>query len=128
MIQRQLFWFGVAGVIGFAVDAGVLYVTLACGAGPFLGRIISFLCAVWVTWQINRRHTFPDRADRGVLKEFGRYLLSSLGGASVNYAAYSVVILTAPESRLRPLIAVACGSFFGMFVNFLGAKLWAFKR
>ncbi|MDE0840115.1 MAG: GtrA family protein, partial [Kiritimatiellae bacterium] len=82
---------------------------------------------VWVTWRINRRHTFRERAERSVWVEWWRYLLSMLGGASVNYAAYSVVVLTVHGSRLVPLIAVACGSVAGMFVNFFAAKFWAFK-
>lgn len=127
MIGSQFVRFAIAGVVGFVVDAGVLYLALACGLGFFAGRIVSFMAAVWVTWRINRRHTFRERAERSVWVEWWRYLLSMLGGASVNYAAYSVVVLTVHGSRLVPLIAVACGSVAGMFVNFFAAKFWAFK-
>jgi putative flippase GtrA len=116
VIGSQFVRFAIAGVIGFVVDAGVLYLALACGLGFFAGRIVSFMAAVWVTWRI-----------RSAWVEWWRYLLSMLGGASVNYAAYSVVVLTVHGSRLVPLIAVACGSVAGMFVNFFAAKFWAFK-
>ena len=128
MIGSQFVRFAIAGVIGFVVDAGVLYLTLACGLGLFAGRGVSFMAAVWVTWRINRRHTFHVRAERSAWVEWWRYLLSMLGGASVNYAAYSTVVLTVHGGRLVPLIAVACGSVAGLFVNFFAAKLWAFKR
>ncbi|WP_408312628.1 GtrA family protein [Paraburkholderia aspalathi] len=128
MIGREFARFSIAGVIGFAVDAGVLYLALACGLGLFTGRVVSFIAAVWVTWRINRRHTFRERAARSAWVEWWRYLLSMLGGASVNYAAYSAVVLTVHGGRLVPLIAVACGSVAGLFVNFFSAKHWAFKK
>ncbi|WP_408285052.1 GtrA family protein [Paraburkholderia graminis] len=128
MMNAQFIRFAVAGVVGFAADAGVLYLALACGLGPFFGRVISFLAAVWVTWQINRRYTFRERAERSAWVEWWRYLLSMLTGASVNYAAYTLVILSGPRSSWLPLVGVACGSVAGMFVNFFAAKLWAFRK
>ncbi|WP_408161241.1 GtrA family protein [Caballeronia jiangsuensis] len=61
-MQREFLRFDFAGVVGFVVDAGVLYAALSLGCGPYLGRVISFLCAAFVTWQINRRITFARRA------------------------------------------------------------------
>jgi len=127
VISRQFIRFAIAGTLGFVVDAGVLYIALACGLGPFVGRVVSFLAAVWATWRVNRRYTFHDRAERSVWVEWWRYLVSMLGGAAVNYLAYSVVILTLHAGHFTPLIAVACGSVAGMFVNFAAAKYWAFK-
>jgi len=124
---NQFLRFAFAGTLGFVVDASVLYVALACGLGPFVGRAISFLAAVWTTWRVNRRYTFRDRAERSGWAEWWRYLLSMLGGAAVNYLAYTVVVLTLHAGRLTPLVAVACGSVAGMFVNFAAAKYWAFK-
>ncbi|MFL9870967.1 GtrA family protein [Paraburkholderia megapolitana] len=124
----QFIRFAIAGVIGFVVDASVLYLALACGLGLFAGRAVSFIAAVWVTWRINRRHTFRERAERSAWVEWWRYLLSMLGGASVNYATYSAVVLIVHGWRLVPLIAVACGSVAGLFVNFFAAKRWAFKK
>ena len=128
MMASQIARFAIAGVIGFAADAGVLYLALACGLGPFVGRVVSFLAAVWVTWQINRHFTFRDRGRRSAWVEWWRYLLSMLSGATVNYATYSVVILTASRSSWLPLFGVACGSIAGMFVNFFAAKFWAFRE
>jgi putative flippase GtrA len=128
VIGSQFARFAIAGAIGFVVDAGVLYVALACGLGLFAGRGVSFMAAVSVTWCINRQHTFRERADRSAWVEWWRYLLSMLGGASVNYATYSAVVLTVHRWQLVPLIAVACGSVAGLFINFFAAKLWAFKK
>nr|WP_062605482.1 GtrA family protein [Caballeronia calidae] len=127
-MKSQVIRFAVAGAIGFAADAGVLYLALAYGFGPFVGRAVSFLTAVWVTWQINRQYTFRDRGQRSAWAEWWRYLLSMLGGASVNYAAYSLIVVTGPRGSLVPLLGVACGSVAGMFVNFFAAKFWAFRK
>lgn len=110
------------------VDAGVLYLALACGLGPFAGRAVSFLAAVWVTWRINRRYTFRGRVERSVWAEWWRYLISMTGGASVNYAVYSLVIVAGRHGPVLPLLGVACGSIAGMAVNFFAAKFWAFRN
>jgi putative flippase GtrA len=127
MMHSQFIRFAVAGAIGFVVDAGVLYLALAAGLGPFTGRAVSFLAAVWTTWQINRRYTFRERIQRSPWAEWCRYLLSMLTGASVNYAVYALVIVTAPHLAWTPVVGVACGSVAGMFVNFFAAKFWAFR-
>jgi len=127
-VSRQLFRFALAGGLGFVVDAGVLYVALAGGLGPFAGRGVSFVAAVWTTWRVNRRYTCRERAERSAWGEWWRYLLSMLGGAAVNYLAYTVVVLTLDAGRLTPLIGVACGAVAGLFVNFAAAKHWAFRR
>jgi putative flippase GtrA len=100
---------------------------LALGAGYFAGRAVSFVAAVWSTWQINRRFTFVQRSDKSAWVEWWHYLFAMLGGGAVNYAAYSAAVLLLPKSALLPLIAVAIGSLAGMTVNFVSAKLWVFK-
>jgi putative flippase GtrA len=37
---RQMFSFGLVGVLGFVVDAGVLYAALYCGLGLYAGRAV----------------------------------------------------------------------------------------
>jgi putative flippase GtrA len=119
--------FAIAGVIGFLVDAGVLYGMLALGAGYFVGRAVSFVAAVWSTWQFNRRFTFVAGSNRSAWAEWWYYLAAMLAGGAVNYAAYSAAILVLPKNALLPLIAVGIGSLAGMAVNFVSAKLVVFK-
>ncbi|ACC70054.1 GtrA family protein [Paraburkholderia phymatum] len=126
-MKRELLRFAIAGVVGLLVDAGVLYGMLALGAGYFVGRAVSFIAAVWSTWQINRRFTFVEGSNKSAWAEWWHYLFAMLGGGAVNYAAYSATILLLPKSALLPLIAVAVGSLAGMTVNFVSAKLWVFK-
>jgi putative flippase GtrA len=136
-MRKQLFRFGIAGVAGFLVDAGVLYLMLALGLGYYAGRVVSFLCAVFATWQINRHYTFTPRANAGSATaarapslwiEWWRYLLAMSGGGAVNYAAYSATVFLLHPMRFLPLFAVAVGSVAGLGVNFLSAKFWVFRH
>ncbi|WP_244826068.1 GtrA family protein [Caballeronia sp. TF1N1] len=127
-MPRQFLRFAVAGGIGFFVDSGVLYLALALGAGPRVGRIISFLCAAFVTWQINRRTTFERVEGKSALREWFDYLLAMSFGGVLNYASYMLTLHVLPPQAFAPLAAVAVGSIVGMSVNFATAKLWVYRK
>jgi putative flippase GtrA len=127
-MRRELVRFVIAGVFGFVVDAGVLYIALAAGLGYFAGRAVSFLCAVWATWQINRRYTFVSDRSESTWVEWWRYLAAMSAGGVVNYGAYSAAVLTLKGLPFLPIVAVAAGSLAGMVVNFATAKLWVFRQ
>ncbi len=126
--RAEIVRFALAGVAGLVTDVSVLYMTLALGMGWYVGRVFSFLAAVWVTWQINRRYTFAGIADGSIWREWWRYLLAMMGGGLVNYAAYSAIIVLFKGLPLLPLVAVAIGSLAGMTINFVGAKFFVFYR
>lgn len=122
--------FAFAGVAGLVVDVAVLYLALALGLGFYAGRVVSFLSAVFATWQINRRYTFAvaDNATLSLWREWWLYLAAMMGGGLVNYAAYSAAIAFGPRLALWPMAAVAAGSVAGMAVNFASSKFFVFKR
>ena len=128
MIGRQAAFFVVAGVIGFAVDAAVLQLALVLGTGPYVGRSISFLSAVFTTWQINRRVTFAGGERVGsTWGEWWRYVYAMIFGGLLNLAAYVLVIHTVQAGAWAPFLGVAVGSLVGMVANFLTSKLWVFR-
>ncbi|MGN6233930.1 MAG: GtrA family protein [Trinickia sp.] len=127
-MRHQLVRFLFAGCVGFLVDTTVLYLTLWLGFGYFVGRAISFLCAVWATWQLNRRYTFSSARNESVWAEWTRYLAAMSVGGAVNYAAYSVVVSALRPAPWLPILAVAAGSIAGLAVNFATAKWWVFKH
>ena len=126
--RGELLRFLGAGLLGLLADVGVLYCALALGSGWFAGRALSFLCAVWVTWQFNRRFTFTPREAMPAWEEWWRYLSAMLLGGVVNYGAYTLVVLTLPYHPWLPLAAVSAGSLAGLSVNFLSAKYFVFHR
>lgn len=127
-MTAQFIRFGVVGTIGFVVDAAVLYCLLALSLGYFEARLISFLCAAYVTWCANRRFTFSADASSSRIREWAKYMAAMSLGGFVNLAIYRVVMNSGDRHGLWPLAAVAAGSIGGMFVNFVAAKVWVFRR
>lgn len=124
---RELVLFGLAGGIGFVVDAGVLYL-LKASLGLYFGRVLSFLCAVLTTWVINRHLTFNQRASGLSLKrEFSGYLGLMLGGGVVNYTSYALLVYFFEFVARQPVWGVAVGSCAGMLVNWLLARFFIFR-
>jgi putative flippase GtrA len=127
-VRSQFFRFAIAGIAGLIVDAGLLWLMLWIGLGYFAGRAVSFLVAVWVTWQLNRQFTFSGKQYESVWREWWRYLTAMLAGGCVNYAAYSVVVLNLPPRVFVPYIGVAAGSLAGLAINFTSARWWVFRH
>lgn len=128
----QLLRFAVIGVVGLLVDVAVLYGALALGCGPHLGRALSFLAAVLVTWRLNRRYTFaPGTHSRptpaSLWTEWWRYLGAMTGGALLNLATYTLVLALLAPAPWLPALGVGLGSLAGMALNFVTAKFIVFK-
>lgn len=126
-LASQLLRFGVAGVAGLLVDLGVLTLAQRAGLDPYSGRALSFLCAVFATWQINRRYTFHP-AGLSLWTEWWRYLLAMSGGGAVNYLSYSAIVWCFPEVPHILSWGVCAGSLAGMAVNFAAARCFVFQR
>jgi len=120
----QILRFGVVGVVGFVVNAGVDQ-ALVRTLGPWVSQALAFPLAATTTWWLNRRFTFVPSA-RTWMAEWGRYISTSLLGWLVNNGVYVVLILQWPVARDYPVWAVAAGSLGGMVFNFVAARLWVF--
>ena len=126
-VFRELFLFGLAGLIGFIVDSGVLYL-LKASLGLYYGRLFSFICAVLTTWILNRHLTFSQRSSGlSLTGEFSRYFGLMLGGGVVNYATYAALVYFVEFVARQPVWGVAAGSCAGMLVNYLTARFFVFR-
>ena len=103
--------FGVVGVAGFVVDAGVLTLGLRAGTGLWIGRMISYVAAATVTFGLNRAWTFrtADRS-RPVARDWSVFLLVNLVGFACNYGTYAALIASVPLVRELPVLGVAAGA------------------
>jgi putative flippase GtrA len=126
--SRRFLSFSAVGVAGFVVDAGTLYLGLALGSGPRLGRVFSYLAAMTTTWALNRRLTFADRMSPGLLAEWLRYGVSQLGGAAANLGIYYVLLATSSLVARYPVLGVAAGSLAGLAVNYTVARVFVFRH
>lgn len=126
-LVRSFLKFAATGATGFAVDAAMLSLLLACtDLGPYFSRAVSFPAALCVTWYLNRIWTF-QRTDQAHLLQSFRYVLVQLVGAMFNLFVYALCIAQGPAVFERfPLIALAIASGFALTVNFLGSRHWAF--
>lgn len=128
MLRRELTGFLVAGSLGFLTDTCVLYLLQMASVGPYVGRVVSFLCAVYVTWHLNRKLAFTGAGNNGTFWEWWRYLWAMSAGGLINFAAYSATLHLAPETGWRPLLGVTIGSAIALFANFLIMKFWVFRK
>ncbi len=126
-LKKRILPFAFAGALGFLVDAGLL-MAFAPLLGAFGGRLLSFCAAVGTTWTINRNFAFADKAaTTGKRREFLRYFLAMLPGATVNWLAYGLAIAVLPDTALRLALAVALGSIAGLATNLLAADRLVFR-
>lgn len=122
---REFLKFGVVGTLGFVIDTLVLYAVHAW-TGVYLGRLISFLCAAFATWQLNRRITFRSRRSAlSASREWIAYLLLMVLGGFFNLGTYFVLVTVLPELPL--ILGVAAGSLAGMSCNFLTSRFLLFR-
>jgi len=109
------------GGIGFAVDAGLLWLlAYRLGLDPVLARAISFAATMSVTLVLNARHTFrvPLREARK-----SRYVLIQCMGAGINFVSYSFLVLALSA---QPLVALIVGSIFASTHNYLMMRRFVF--
>jgi putative flippase GtrA len=116
--------FGVTGLAGFLVDAGVLALMVHwIGADPFTGRTVSAPIAIVFTFVCNRYWSFATLNKPSIGSSFASYVSTQGAGFLCNFAVYSLVLLSVSS----PIVALAIASAAAMFVNYLGARFLAFR-
>lgn len=128
LIRSRFLQFGLVGVVGFAVDAGVLqFLVAGLGWGPVAARVVSIPVAVLATWLLNRNITFSETRDTPAYKSLLRYAAVSAAGASVNFLIYTALVLSFAVMAQQPVLPLAIASVAALAVNYLGSKYFAFR-
>ena len=118
----QLSRFLQVGAIGFAIDAGLLwFLVYLMDVEPVLGRLISFVATIMVTYVLNARYTFNVSPRKSSASRYG--FIQCLG-ALLNFGSYTWLVTTA---EVEPMIALIVGSALGSTHNFLMMKAFVFK-
>ena len=120
---QQLAKFLTVGALGYAINLAVYAALIHEGVHYLAAAVVSFLVAVTSNYTWNRLWTF--RAQRG-----------HLGVQGMRFLVVSVVCLGANLIVLRLLVAAGTSKFLGQAVaivlvtplNFVGNKLWSFRR
>jgi putative flippase GtrA len=126
-IILQFLRFGVVGTAGFLMDSAVLLAMLALGAGPYAGRVLSYLAAASLTFALNRAWTFRSAAKAPVARQWGRFVALNLLGFVANYGTYAAALAASPLVAAYPVLGVAAGSIAGMFINFAVSHRFVFR-
>lgn len=120
--------FAMVGVVGFAVDAGVLQALVSlAGWGPIGARAVAIPVAVLATWLLNRTITFAQAQAGSVLASLVRYAAVSAVGASVNFIVYSALVFASQAMAAMPIVPLGIASIVALIVNYLGSKHFAFR-
>ena len=118
----QLSRFLQVGAIGFAIDAGLLWgLVYLMGLEPIVGRMISFIATIMVTYALNARYTFNVLPSKSSMPRYG--VIQSVG-ALLNFGSYSWLVAVL---QIEPLIALCIGAALGSTHNFLMMRSFVFK-
>jgi putative flippase GtrA len=120
--------FAIVGCAGYVVDVAALYVAIyGLGAGPYLGRVFSYLCAASATWYMNRHFTFADANNKNLTREWLKFVALNSAGGLVNYVTYATYIHFIASTSAGPALGVALGSLSGLGVNYVLSHRLVFR-
>jgi len=118
----QLGKFGVVGCSGYVINLAVYAALL--GWGVHVAAAISFVVAASSNYVLNRYWTFKaDKARFGI--QGARFFAVSLAAFGVNQLCLVVFI---DILDWRKVLSQAIAIIIVMPLNFLGNKLWSFRR
>ena len=118
----QLFKFGLVGATGFAINL-VVY-KLLLGLGPHQAAAVSFVVAAASNYWWNRRWTFAGQKGNFALQGMRFYTVSA-AAFGVNQLWLAVFLDWLGWGKL---VSQALAIVLVTPLNFLGNKLWSFRR
>ena len=121
---QQLGKFCVVGAIGYLINLAVYDALLHQGLHYLVAATCSFLVAVTSNYLFNRWWTFHDRR-AGVAAQGMRFFVVSLASLGANLLVLHLLIAYGGLGRL---LAQAVAIVFVTPLNFVGNKLWSFRR
>jgi putative flippase GtrA len=119
----QLGKFCAVGAIGYGINLAVYAALLHAGFHYLLAATGSFLVAVTSNYTFNRHWTFRDRR-AGVAAQGMRFFVVSLGSLGANLLVLHVLISLGAGKLVGQAIAIVLVTP----LNFVGNKLWSFRR
>jgi dolichol-phosphate mannosyltransferase len=119
----QLGKFCAVGVVGYGVNLAVYATLLDGGLHYLLAATCSFLVAVTSNYALNRLWTFRDRRG-GVAAQGMRFFVVSLASLGANLLVLHVLITFGAGKLVGQALAIVLVTP----LNFVGNKLWSFRR
>lgn len=127
---QQVLVYGMVGGVGFLVDAlGLTVLSVGLHWDVFSSRAVSFACATFVTWLLNRRYTFHNRrflSPQAGTREYSLYLAVQVAGAALNFLVFGALLMLWPVLRETPVIPLAGGAVVALSFNFAMVRRYVF--
>jgi putative flippase GtrA len=120
---EQLGKFCLVGALGYSINLGVYAAVLSTGVHYLVAATCSFLVAVTNNYFWNRLWTFRDRR-RGVALQGVQFFVVSLASLGTNLLVLNLII----SAGTGKLVAQAIAIVLVTPLNFIGNKLWSFRR
>lgn len=137
--------FFLVGIMNTLVDLIILNTeTILSGVKDGMGfsiqKGVSFIGAVTFSYFLNKRWTFQDQSSEGQGKKFSQFFAVSIVGMIINVAVATLAItylkpivnnllqLSFLNDQVWVSLSALCGTAIGLFWNFVGYKLWVFKK
>ena len=120
--------FALVGASGFVIDVAIYLGLQAIGVEHRAARFLSFWPAVTWNWVLNRGLTFEERLRQPHMRQWTKFVASSLIGLSANVGSYTVLTSFVGFFSHYHLLALMVGVGLGGFVNFLVANRYVYRR
>ena len=125
--KRQLIFFGIAGCLGFVIEAITIYSALNyLHLDPYTPRLISYPVACSVTWYINRRFGFRV-TQKPTLAEFFRFIKSNMLSQLVNLILYFSLISVSGNLAESAIFVLIFATFVSMMLSLFLYKNYVFS-
>jgi putative flippase GtrA len=123
----QFVMFGMAGLVGFAIDTATVY-ALRHSVGLYVAGLAAYFTAASGTWLCNRLWTFRHvgRKDPWHV-QWRRFLAANLTGFVINRGVYILLVTFVAVAARQPVIAVFAGALAGMTLNFNLSRKMVFR-
>lgn len=126
---QMFFKFGVVGAIGFLIDVSLLTLGMRVFHQPYVvARVVSILVSMHFGFAINRMWAFRHLRSQSLTRQWLGYLAANSTGALVNYGVGLLLVQPGMIFAHIPQLAAAVGTGAGMFINFAGSRLLAFRK
>jgi putative flippase GtrA len=125
---RLALTFGGVGIVGFCVDAAVLHLGLEAGLPAWGARLISLFLAMQTTFIINGLHVFRCLDRTRLIHQWAGYMLANGFGNFCNYWIFITLVSLHWAIISNHYVALAIGSLSAWAINFIGTRLFVFRR
>ncbi|MBR1942926.1 GtrA family protein [bacterium] len=123
---KQLFKFGITGLINNGISLGVYYIVIFINAKWYLfGSVLGFLVSVLNAYFMNSKFVFKekkeDNSKKQIVKTYILYTLNLVLGLAILYISVEKLHIS---EKIAPFVSLT----ITVPINFLANKIWVYKE